>query len=114
MYADERYKADHTFRNVVDILRACLAEYKLTPIAATMHEATHIQPLYYIKTDLPASAWQWQEKDWAYPAMFGGAPKHDFSIPAEELRNGKYETYYICSRCGISTVYFDHSKASCK
>lgn len=51
---NEAYQYDQTFRRVVDLMCAYLSEYEITPaelrqaaiLAATMHEARHIKPLY--------------------------------------------------------------------
>ena len=71
----EAYQYDPTFRHIVDILRAELQVYNITPgelrqaviLAATMHEMENIKPLL-----IPmAKPWDGLYRS---PAMFGGAP----------------------------------------
>lgn len=53
----EAYQYDPTFRRVVDLMRAYLHEYEITPaelrqaamLAATMHAEQHVKPLYVSK-----------------------------------------------------------------
>lgn len=54
--AEKRYKTDPIFRSIVDQLRYSLRQYQYTPgelreaviLAATMHEMTHIRPMFYV------------------------------------------------------------------
>jgi hypothetical protein len=68
---EEAYKYDNTFRHIVDIMRAELSVYRITPaelrqaalLAATMHEMERVRPLFikYPYTGPPEMP----------PAMFG-------------------------------------------
>ena len=56
---EEAYKYDSTFRHIVDIMRAELSVYQITPaelrqaalLAATMHEMQRVRPLFMAKVD---------------------------------------------------------------
>ena len=82
---EEAYKYDATFRRVVDLMRAHLSVYEITPselrqaaiLAATMHESQRVKPLFTY---------------------------HIF-------RSSGYG-YDVCNDCGMSDVYYNwaHSK----
>jgi hypothetical protein len=82
---EESYKNDSTFRQFVDIMRAELRNYSISPaelrqaaiLAATMHENEHIRPLY-----MPRKAF-----DYLYNtnlAMFGATG----SLQASKVEKG--------------------------
>ena len=84
MSPEEAYKYDATFRRVVDLMRAHLSVYEITPselrqaaiLAAIMHESQRVKPLF-TRSYFPAQPWGGMEvfideaKD-IPPAMFGG------------------------------------------
>ena len=65
--AEDSYKNDSTFRHIVDLMRAELGYYNITPaelrqaamLTASMHEAEHIKPLLISKS-----------KSWLYGGMY--------------------------------------------
>ena len=81
MNPEESYKYDATFHSVVDLMRAHLSVYEITPselrqaamLAATMHESQRVKPLF-TRSYFPAKPWEVfvdEAKD-IPPAMFGG------------------------------------------
>lgn len=132
---NEAYQYDSTFRRVVDLMCAYLSEYEITPaelrqaaiLAATMHEARHIKPLFISKRygGMDFSEIRTEEttpylldfyKRYASqpPAMFGG-PKTDAELNRTVLGAlnkhahvfcGTGRGYSVCE-CGISDVYYN-------
>jgi hypothetical protein len=91
---EARYKNDKTFNRAVDILRAFLKEYQLTPselreaavLASTMHVAENVNPLFiYDKAKLKpydGYGFSWSEYDWTKADL----PAFSYS-PADSLHN---------------------------
>ena len=91
---ENHYKHDGVFRRVVDQLRSLLSAYHVTPgelreaviLAATMHEAENIRPLYIRKDDIyggvnnayamMAYAYPtWDNRAWVYNAREWDIPE---------------------------------------
>lgn len=136
MSPEEAYKYDNTFRRVVDLMRAHLSVYEITPaelrqaamLAATMHEAQRVRPLIIRQ---PYGVFIDEAKD-IPPAMFGGMMHDKWSDKAfveeqlDEPNWGKsmvgepppksehrhifnkeaYRDYSVCE-CGMSDVYYN-------
>ena len=127
MNPEESYKYDATFHRVVDLMRAHLSVYEITPselrqaaiLAATMHEAQRVKPLF-TRSYFPAKPWGGMEVfiDEA-PAMFGGEQidKSKWGVGMVGAPLSKPEHCHIFSvckpngdwicTCGISEVYYN-------
>ena len=131
MNPEESYKYDATFHRVVDLMRAHLSVYEITPselrqaaiLAATMHEAQRVKPLF-TRSYFPAKPWGDMEvfideaKDLP-PAMFGGEQidKSKWGVGMVGAPPSKPEHYHIfrssgygydvCNDCGMSDVYYN-------
>ena len=119
MNTEESYKYDATFHRVVDLMRAHLSVYEITPselrqaamLAATMHESQRVKPLFtrsYMEVFIDEA-----------PAMFGGEQidKSKWGVGMVGAPPSKPEHYHIFSvckpngdwicTCGISEVYYN-------
>lgn len=132
---EEAYKYDNTFRHIVDIMRAELSVYQITPaelrqaalLAATMHEMERVRPLLILHDSI------YMKVPMDQPAMFGGdwadsntlsrtvsgsqcwdlktpvitVPEHFYLLP-------RGRDYSICTRCDLSDVYANAFNVPCK
>lgn len=134
---EEAYKYDNTFRHIVDIMRAELSVYQITPaelrqaalLAATMHEMERVRPLLilhgsiYMKVpmDQPAMFGNWADSNelprtasgsqhWVFktPVITPASKNHFFIVPHGD-RN-----YAVCSHCDLSDVYANAFNVPCK
>ena len=115
---EEKYLNDSAFRNIVDILRAELERWYYTPselreaviLACTMHEATHIRPLFMlydsIDIKVPMNIPSMFGGDWADSDTVSGS-KHFYLLP-------RGRDYSICTRCDLSDVYVNAFNVPCK
>ena len=134
---EEAYKYDNTFRHIVDIMRAELSVYRITPaelrqaalLAATMHEMERVRPLFIlhdsidmkVPMDQPAMFGNWADSNtlsrtasgsqhWVFktPVITPASKNHFFIVPHGD-RN-----YAICSHCDLSDVYANAFNVPCK
>ena len=103
---ENRYRHDGTFNSVVDQLRALLGTCNITPselreaaiLAATMHEAENIRPLFIVKYDKETArmpVYTNLHDFYAPPTMFGGAPPTMFggaSLDIESTTSGRWKS----------------------
>ena len=124
MSPEEAYKYDATFQRVVDLMRAHLSVYEITPselrqaaiLAAAMHESQRVKPLF-TRSYFPAKPWGGMEvfideaKD-IPPAMFGGMEYDKWSgknivnrtVPIGFLPSDKNPEYDLKCICGWTNV----------
>ena len=107
---EEAYKYDATFHRVVDLMRAHLSVYEITPselrqaaiLAATMHESQRVKPLF-TRSYFPATPWGGMEvsideaKD-IPPAMFGPPIG---TLPTD--KNPEYDLKCVCGWTNVTT-----------
>jgi hypothetical protein len=118
---EDSYKNDSTFRHVVDILRAELRYFNITPaelrqaamLAASMHEAQRVRPLFYTKPYFPLMPKPWggmqvfidEAKDLP-PTMFGAGTESgriQSAVPnftTQDIQAGLDKVKCICGYTG--------------
>jgi hypothetical protein len=122
----EKYLNDSAFRNIVDILRTELERWYYTPselreaviLACTMHESTHLRPLWAFideAKDIPPAMFggDWADSNTLSRTVSGSqhwelkTPEHFYLLP-------RGRDYSICTHCDLSDVYVNAFNVPCK